>query len=69
MAIYNFSVKIHGRSKGESAVACAAYRAGERLYDEELMQTSDYRKKKEVVYKEIMLCENAPAEYSSRETL
>ena len=69
MAIYHFVVKIHGRSKGESAVACAAYRAGERLYDEELRKTSDYRNKKEVVYKEIMLCENAPAEYLNRETL
>ena len=69
MAIYHFSVKIHGRSNGESAIACAAYRAGERLYDEELRQTSDYRNKKEVVYKEIILCENAPVEYFDRETL
>ena len=69
MAIYHFSVKVHGRSKGESAVACAAYRAGERLYDEELRQTSDYRNKKEVVFKEIMLCKNAPVEFLDRETL
>ena len=69
MAIYHFTVKIHGLSNGESAIACAAYRAGERLYDEELRQTSDYRNKKEVVYKEIMLCENAPAEYLDRGTL
>jgi len=69
MAIYHMSVKIHGRSSGESAVACAAYRAGERLYDEELQIFSDYRNKKEVVYKEIMLCRNAPSEYQDRETL
>ena len=69
MAIYHMSVKIHSRSKGESAAACAAYRAGERIYDEELQKFCDFRKKKEVVYKEIMLCRNAPAEYQDRGTL
>ena len=69
MAIYHMSVKIHSRSKGESAAACAAYRAGERIYDEELHKLYDYRKKKEAVYKEILLCRNAPAEYQDRETL
>ena len=69
MAIYHMSVKIHGRSKGQSAVACAAYRAGERLYDEELRKTCDYGRKKEVVYKKILLCGNAPPEFADRETL
>ena len=66
MAIYHMSVKIHGRSIGQSAVACAAYRSGSRLYDEELGKTYDYTKKKEVVFTQILLCKHAPAEYQDR---
>ena len=69
MAIYHMSVKIHRRSSGQSAVACEAYRSGSRLYDEELGKTYDYRKKKEVVFTQILLCANAPAEYQDREIL
>ena len=69
MAIYHMSVKIHGRSRGQSAVACAAYRSGSRLYDEELGKTYNYRKKKEVVFTQILLCANAPAEYQDRGVL
>ena len=35
MSIYHCSIKIISRSGGRSAVACAAYRAGEKLYDKE----------------------------------
>ena len=31
MAIFHFSVKAISRADGKSAVACAAYRAGEKL--------------------------------------
>ena len=34
MAIYHFSVKTISRSAGRSAVACSAYRSGEKLIDE-----------------------------------
>ncbi|MDM4967568.1 hypothetical protein QT317_26005 (plasmid) [Escherichia coli] len=34
MAIYHLSMKILSRSKGYSAVASAAYRAGEKILDE-----------------------------------
>ncbi|MED4262048.1 MobQ family relaxase, partial [Priestia aryabhattai] len=34
MAIYHLSMQIISRSKGQSAVAAAAYRSGEKLYDE-----------------------------------
>ena len=34
MAIYHFSVQIISRGKGQSAVAAAAYRSGDRLMDE-----------------------------------
>ncbi|XQY93985.1 hypothetical protein ACNRWW_02245 [Metabacillus sp. HB246100] len=34
MAIYHFSTQVISRGKGQSAVASAAYRSGERLTDE-----------------------------------
>lgn len=49
MAMYHLRAKIHSRSAGKSAVACAAYRAGERLVDERCGQTQDYTKKKGVI--------------------
>ena len=69
MAIYHCSIKVGSRSKGQSAVAAAAYRAGEKLTDHETGLVSDYTKKSGVVYSEIALCENAPAEYADRQTL
>ena len=34
MAIYHFNTRTHSRKKGHSAVAAAAYRSGQVLYDE-----------------------------------
>lgn len=69
MAIYHCSVKVIGRSAGRSAVACAAYRSGEKLHSEETDRTFDYSNKGGVVYSEIALCENAPERFLDRETL
>ena len=69
MAIYHFSIKIGSRAKGQSAVAASAYRSGEKLTDKETGLISDYTRKSGVVFSEIALCENAPSEYSNRETL
>ena len=69
MAIYHMSIKIGSKSKGQSAVAAAAYRSGEKLTDKETGLTSDYTKKEGVVFSEISLCENAPSEYADRATL
>ncbi len=69
MAIYHLHIKIGGRSKGQSAVAAAAYRAGDKLIDKETGLISDYTRKGGVVHSEISLCDNAPAEYADRETL
>ncbi|MCU7225948.1 MobA/MobL family protein, partial [Acinetobacter bohemicus] len=44
MAIYHFSVKNISRSAGRSAVACAAYRSGEKLIDERYGKEQDYTK-------------------------
>ena len=69
MAIYHLSVKIGGRAKGQSAIAASAYRASDKLKDQETGLIADYTRKSGVAYSEIALCENAPAEYANRETL
>lgn len=69
MAIYHCTCKIISRGQGRSAVGAAAYRSGEKLYNEYDGIEHDYTKKVGVVYSEIMLCENAPKEYQDRQTL
>lgn len=69
MAIYHCSIKIGSRGKGQSAVAAAAYRSGSKLTDKEIGITSDYTRKGGVIFSEISLCPNAPAEYAEREVL
>ena len=69
MALYHFHVGQIKRSAGRSAVECAAYRAGERLYSEYYGLVSDYTHKGGVVHTEIMLPPHAPREYADRQTL
>lgn len=69
MAIYHCTCKIISRGQWRSAVGAAAYRSGEKLYNEYDGIEHDYTKKGGVVYSEIMLCENAPKEYQDRQTL
>ena len=69
MAIYHMSIKIGSKGKGQSAVAAAAYRSGDKLTDKETGLISDYTRKGGVVHSEISLCVNAPLEYADRETL
>ena len=69
MSIYHLSVKIIGRSGGRSAVAAAAYRSGDKLYEKEKGKSYDYSRKSGIAYSEIMLPENAPAEFMDREIL
>ena len=56
------------KSSGRSAVAAAAYRAGEKLHDEESGKNWKY-KKEEAIYSKITLPQNAPKEFADRETL
>ena len=69
MALYHFHVGQIKRSAGQSAVECAAYRAGEKLYSEYYGQVSDYTRKGGVMYSEILLPPHAPREYTDRQTL
>ena len=57
------------RSAGQSAVAAAAYRAGEKLHSEYYGEDSDYTRKGGVICAEILLPSHAPPEYADRETL
>ncbi len=69
MAIYHFSGTVISRSGGKSAVASAAYRSGEKLYDERQEKVMNYSKKQDVLYKEIMLPKGAPEWMKDREKL
>ena len=65
----HYKIKISKRSKGQSAVAQAAYQSGERLFDERSNRTKNYSDKRGIIYTEIMLPANAPPEYADRNTL
>ncbi|WP_082325686.1 MobQ family relaxase [Ruminococcus flavefaciens] len=69
IAIYHCSIKIISRGKGKSAVAAAAYRAGEKLYNNYDGMTHDFTRKGGIVHTEILLPANAPAEYADRSAL
>ena len=69
MALYHFHVTQIKRSEGRTAVASAAYRAGEKLHNRWDGETHDYTKKGGVVLKEIIPPEYAPVRFSDRSTL
>lgn len=69
MALYHFHVGQVKRSAGRSAVECAAYRAGEKLYSEYYGLVSDYTRKGGMVHAEILLPPHAPCEYADRQTI
>ena len=68
MALYHFSVSQIKRSAGQSALAAAAYRAGERLYSEYYDEISDYTRKGGVLHTEILLPAHAPECFRDRAT-
>ncbi|CAG2094469.1 MobA/MobL family protein [Xanthomonas arboricola pv. juglandis] len=61
MAIYHSRVKTFSRSRGDSAVAAAAYRAGLLLIDHLTGQRHDYRRRSGVVASECLAPQDAPA--------
>ncbi|MCL2838296.1 MAG: MobA/MobL family protein [Oscillospiraceae bacterium] len=69
MAIYHCSIKIISRGGGKSAVAAAAYRAGENITSEYDGRVNDYTRKGGIVHTEILLPENVPSEYADRSVL
>ncbi len=69
MAIYHLSATPVQRSKGHSAVAGAAYRAGEKLREVRTGQQHDYTRKSGVVMSEIVAPDHAQEWVYTRETL
>ena len=69
MADFHFSVTQIKRSAGQSAIAAAAYRAGEKLHSDFYGEDSDYTRKLGIVETGILLPSFAPREYENREYL
>jgi hypothetical protein len=69
IALYHFHVTQIGRSAGQSAVAAAAYRSGEKLHSLYYGEDADYTRKGGVICSEILLPVHAPSEYADREKL
>jgi len=62
-------MQIISRGKGKTAVAAAAYRAGKEIRSQYDGRVCSYTRKGGIIYKEIILPENAPKEYKDRSTL
>ena len=69
MADFHFSVTQIKRSAGQSAIAAAAYRAGEKLFSKIYGEYSDYTRKRGIIETGILLPSFAPKEYENREKL
>lgn len=64
MAIYHLSMKPISRASGRSAVASAAYRAGERLENERDGLTHDYTRRAGIAHAEIVLPQGSRADWA-----
>jgi hypothetical protein len=61
MAIFHLTAKVISRGKGQSAIAAAAYRSGERLRDEQANQQKYYTSRAErIQFTDIMAPADAP---------
>jgi hypothetical protein len=69
MAIFHSHLQIITRGEGKSAVAAAAYRRGDALFNEYDGEAHDYGRKGGIVHAEIFLPEFAPREYADRNAL
>lgn len=69
MAIYHLETKPICRAKGQSAVAAAAYRSAEKLFDKNINKMFNYRKKLGVDHKSLLLPHGAVNEFKYRAKL
>ena len=69
MAIYSLSAKVISASKGQSATAASAYRAGEKITCTMTGETHDYTRKSGVTHTEIIAPTDAPKWVHDREFL
>ncbi|MBI1331468.1 MAG: hypothetical protein GC165_01165 [Armatimonadetes bacterium] len=68
-AYFHFTVKVISRSTGRSAVACAAYRAGDKLHDRRYGATHDYVPRRGIPENGIVAPQHAPVWARNREEL
>ena len=61
MAIYHLHAKVIQRSKGENVIAASAYRRAAKLRDHKEEKAFDFTAKKDVIYSDLMVPDNAPA--------
>lgn len=69
MAIYHLEAKVVSRGKGRSAVAASAYLSCSKILNDYDGVQHDYTRKKGLVWQEVFLPENAPAEWQNRSIL
>jgi hypothetical protein len=69
MAIYHCSIQPISRSDGRSIVACAAYRAGEKLECDTYGKTQDYTRKTGIEYTQIFAPDGANPDLLNRQKL
>jgi ATP-dependent exoDNAse (exonuclease V) alpha subunit len=67
--LFHFDVGYFSRGRGQSIVAAAAYRSGQRLYDHYYGEPHDFTNKGGIIRSWILLPPNAPPEYGDRESL
>ena len=60
IALFHFHVTQIKRSAGQSAIAAAAYRSGEKLHSDYYGEDNDYTRKGGVICSEILLPAHAP---------
>jgi len=69
MALYHLHAKTFSRASGQSAVASASYRSGQKLHDYRIGQTFDYQNKQGIIHTQIIAPDNSPSWVADRETL
>lgn len=69
MAIYHLNIRNISRGNGRSAVAAAAYRAGERMVDSRTGRVADFRKKREIDHTALLVPFEAQGWVNDREQL
>ena len=70
MAIFHMTAKVISRGKGQSAIAAAAYRSGERLKDREADEVKHYTSRQDrIITAGIMRPGDTPEHFQNREEL
>lgn len=69
MNFFHMNCRVVSKARGKSSVAASAYVSAEKLLNERTGLTHDFSRKQDVIFSDVVLCENAPSEYKEREKL